>query len=167
VMSGLRRGEIVALRWKHIDLAAGKMAVVESAEQTTTGIRYKSPKSGKGRSVALSEMVVAELRQHRLAQAEELLRLGIRQSDATFVYSQQDGAPVQPRSLSQMWAATETGLPRVPFHNLRHTHATHMLAASVHPKVASERARALSRWNHPRPVQPRFARHAGRCRRAR
>jgi integrase len=139
VMCGLRRGEIVALRWKHIDLAAGKMAVVESAEQTTTGVRYKPPKSGKGRSVALSEMVVAELRQHRLAQAEELLRLGVRQSDATFVYTQQDGAPVQPRSLSQMWAATETGLPRVPFHNLRHTHATHLLTAGVHPKVASER----------------------------
>ena len=46
---------------------------------------------------------------------------------------------MQPRSLSQMWAATETGLPRIPFHNLRHTHATHMLAAGVHPKVASER----------------------------
>jgi integrase len=139
VMCGLRRGEIVALRWKHIDLAAGKMAVIESAEQTAAGVRYKPPKSGKGRSVALSEMVVAELRQHRLAQAEELLRLGVRQSDSTFVYTQQDGAPVQPRSLSQMWAATETGLPRVPFHNLRHTHATHMLTAGVHPKVASER----------------------------
>jgi integrase len=139
VMCGLRRGEIVALRWKHIDLVAGKMAVMESAEQTSAGVRYKPPKSGKGRSVALSEWVVAELRQHRLAQAEELFRLGIRQSDATFVYTQQDGAPVQPRSLSQMWAATETGLPRVPFHNLRHTHATHMLAAGVHPKVASER----------------------------
>jgi integrase len=139
VTCGLRRGEIVALRWKHIDLTAGKMAVMESAEQTSAGVRYKPPKSGKGRSVALLAWVVAELHQHRLAQAEELLRLGVRQSDATFVYTQQDGTPVQPRSLSQMWAATETGLPRVPFHNLRHTHATHMLAAGVHPKVASER----------------------------
>jgi integrase len=139
VMCGLRRGEIVALRWKHIDLTAGKMAVVESAEQTTTGVRYKPPKSGKGRSVALSEMVVQELRQHRLAQAEELLRLGIRQSAETFVYTRQDGEPMQPRSLSQMWAITETGLPSVPFHSLRHSHATHMLAAGVHPKVASER----------------------------
>jgi integrase len=139
VMCGLRRGEIVALRWRHIDFDAGKMAVVESAEQTARGVRYKPPKSGKGRAVALSEMVVAELRRHRLAQAEELLRLGIRQSDATFVYARQDGEPMQPRSLSQMWAATETGLPRIPFHNLRHSHATHMLAAGVHPKVASER----------------------------
>jgi integrase len=139
VMCGLRRGEIVALRWRHIDFGAGKIAVVESAEQTAGGVRYKPPKSGKGRAVVLSNMVVAELHEHRLAQAEELLRLGIRQSDATFVYARHDGEPMQPRSLSQMWAATETGLPRVPFHNLRHSHATHMLAAGVHPKIASER----------------------------
>jgi integrase len=139
VMCGLRRGEIVALRWSHIDLAAGKMAVVESAEQTAAGVRYKPPKSGRGRTVALSAMVTAELRQHRLAQAEELLRLGVRQSDETFLYTRQDGEPLQPRSLSQMWSEITTSLPRIRFHDLRHAHATHMLAAGVHPKVASER----------------------------
>ena len=139
VMCGLRRGEIVALRWSHMDLAAGKMTVVESAEQTAAGIRYKPPKSGRGRTVALSAMVTIELRQHRLAQAEELLRLGVRQSDATYVYTRQDGEPMQPRSLSQMWSAITTTLPRIRFHDLRHAHATHMLAAGIHPKVASER----------------------------
>jgi integrase len=84
-------------------------------------------------------MVATELRQHRLAQAEELLRLGVRQSDATFVHTRQDGEPMQPRSLSQMWASCATHLPRVRFHDLRHAHATHMLSAGVHPKVASER----------------------------
>jgi integrase len=139
VMCGLRRGEIVALRWSHIDLAAGKMMVVESAEQTAAGIRYKPPKSGRGRTVALSAMVTAELRLHRVAQAEELLGLGVRQSDTTFVYTRQDGEPMQPRSLSQMWSTITTALPRIRFHDLRHAHATHMLAAGVHPKVASER----------------------------
>jgi integrase len=139
VMCGLRRGEIVALRWSHIDLAAGKMTVLESAEQTAAGIRYKPPKSGRGRTVALSAMVITELRQHRLTQAEELLRLGVRQSDRTFLYTRQDGEPVQPRSLSHMWSEITTTLPRIRFHDLRHAHATHMLAAGVHPKVASER----------------------------
>ena len=139
VMCGLRRGEIVALRWSHVDLAAGKMAVVESAEQTAGGVRYKPPKSGRGRTVALSAMVLTELRQHRLVQGEELLRLGLRASDATFVYTRQDGEPMQPHSLSQMWSTITTTLPRIQFHDLRHAHATHMLAAGVHPKVASER----------------------------
>ena len=47
---------------------------------------------------------------------------------------------MQPRSLSQMWASCSTHhLPRIRFHDLRHAHATHMLSAGVHPKVASER----------------------------
>src|SRR5690606_24925487 len=53
VMCGLRRGEIVALRWRHVDLEGMALAIVESAEQTKEGIRYKAPKSGKGRRVAL------------------------------------------------------------------------------------------------------------------
>jgi len=141
VMCGLRRGEIVALRWRHIDLAAGKISVVESAEQTTTGVRYKSPKSGRGRSVALSPTIVEELRAHRMKQAEELLRLGVRATDDTFVYTREDGEPMQPRSLSRAWilAVARIDLPRIRFHDLRHAHATHLLASGVHPKVASER----------------------------
>jgi integrase len=84
-------------------------------------------------------MVTTELRHHRVAQAEELLRLGVRQSDEAFLYTRQDGEPVQPRSLSQMWSEITTTLPRIRFLDIRHAHATHMLAAGVHPKVASER----------------------------
>jgi len=141
VMCGLRRGEIVALRWRNVDLAGRKMAIVESAEQTKEAIRYKPPKSGRGRSVALSATVAEELRLHRLKQAEELLRLGIRQDDDAFVYSQEDGSPIQPRSLTHMWmkAVADMDIPRIRFHDLRHAHATHLLANGVHPKVTSER----------------------------
>ena len=91
--------------------------------------------------MALSTFVIEELRQHRLRQAEELLRLGIRQNDATFVYAREDGEPMQPRSLThagqQMIA--RTSLPRLRLHDLRHAHATHLLSSGVHVKVASER----------------------------
>jgi integrase len=140
-MCGLRRGEIVALRWRHIDLVAGKISVVESAEQTAEGVRYKQPKSGRGRSVALSSTIVEELRAHWLKQAEEFLRLGIRPTEDAFVYTREDGEPLQPRSLSRAWtlAVARLELPRIRFHDLRHAHATHLLASGVHPKVASER----------------------------
>jgi integrase len=140
-LCGLRRGEIAALKWRHIDLEGGKLTVAESAEQTATGIRYKQPKSGRGRVVALSGTVTEELRKHRISQAQELLRIGVRQSDATFVYTREDGAPLQPRSLTRAWeqALKRTTLPRIRFHDLRHAHATHLLASGVHPKVASER----------------------------
>ena len=54
VLCGLRRGEIAALRWRNVDLACGQLAVVQSAEQTKAGVRYKEPKNGRARTVALS-----------------------------------------------------------------------------------------------------------------
>jgi integrase len=64
---------------------------------------YKEPKSGKARTVPLSGTVADELQRHKMQQAEELLRLGIRQNDDSFVYAREDGKPVQPRSISQAW----------------------------------------------------------------
>ena len=142
VLCGLRRGEIAALKWNRIDLEAGQLAVAESAEQTRAGVRYKPPKSGRTRTVAIPATVIAELRAHRLRQAEELLRVGVQQSDDGFVVAQADGRPLRPHSLGQEWVrflARTPALPRVRFHDLRHAHATHMLANGVHPKIASER----------------------------
>lgn len=141
VMCGLRRGEIAALRWRNVDLESRIISIVESAEQTVEGVRYKEPKSGNSRTVALSVGVAEQLKAHRARQAEELLRLGLRPNARTFVVSQVDGRPLQPRSITHEWVRLieKTSLPRIRFHDLRHTHASQMLAAGVHPKVASER----------------------------
>jgi integrase len=142
VLCGLRRGEIAALRWRNINLGAAQLAVTESAEQTRAGVRYKKPKSGKGRTVALSARVVNELRRHRVQQAQELLKLGVPLTDDTFVVAQADGSPLQPRTITHQWyqlLANHKALPRIRFHDLRHAHATHMLSSGVHPKIASER----------------------------
>jgi integrase len=141
VLCGMRRGEIAALRWGAVDLDKGRLAVVQSAEQTKAGVRYKEPKSGQVRTVALSAAVVSELRAHRAIQAENLLRLGIRLDDDSFLVAQADGSAYDPDSISKEWRLRiiKSGLPRIRFHDLRHTHASHMLASGVHPKVASER----------------------------
>lgn len=143
VMCGLRRGEILALRWRHVELGDNRrqIAVVESAEQTKEGVRYKETKSGRARTVALSSTVLAELKAHRARQAEEQLRLGLRPDGDSFVVAQIDGSPLQPRSLTHEWIRliSKTALPRIRFHDLRHTHASQMLSAGVHPKIASER----------------------------
>jgi integrase len=142
VLCGLRRGEIAALRWRNVNLEAGQLAVAESAEQTKAGVRYKPPKSGRSRTVALPATLIAELRAHRLRQAEDLLHIGVRQTGNDFVVAQADGAPLRPHSLGQEWVrflARTPALPRLRFHDLRHAHATHLLAGGVHPKVASER----------------------------
>jgi integrase len=140
--TGMRRGEILALRWKSIDLDRGLVRVVESLEQTRTALRFKGPKTEKSRAIALPGFVVEELRRLKRLQAEELLVLGVRQSGETLVCGRQDGEPMPPRSLTHEFAkvaGTVNEVPRVRFHDLRHSHATQLLSAGVHPKVAQER----------------------------
>ena len=141
LLCGLRRGEITALRWRNVDLDAGQLAIVESTEQTSKATRLKETKTGRARTVALPSLVVEELRRHRIEQARELLRIGIRHDGESFVYAREDGQPMQPRSLTHAWDQfrARTTLPRIRFHDLRHSHATHLLASNVHPKIASER----------------------------
>jgi integrase len=141
VLCGLRRGEIAALRWRGVNLDTAQLAVVESAEQMNNKVRYKEPKSGRARTVAMPATVVTELRAWRAQQAQELLRLGVRLSDDTFVVTLPDGTAMQPTYMTHQWVKLirVSGLPVHRLHDLRHTHATHLLSSGIHPKVASER----------------------------
>jgi integrase len=140
VRCGMRRGEVVALRWRNVDLDRGQISVVASAEQTDRGVREKETKSGKGRTIVLSATEVEDLRAHRRKQAEGLLALGVRLTDDHHVVAREDGQPLQPRSLTHAFVkfARRQGV-QIRLHDLRHSHATHMLAAGVHPKIAQER----------------------------
>lgn len=140
-MTGMRRGEVCAVRWKWVDLDAGQLTVVESVEQTNNAVAIKTPKNNRARVIALGPTIVTVLRAHRAAQAEELLKLGVAQSGDTLVCAHPGGSLMHPRSLSKKWAKAikESGLPRRGFHHLRHAHATQLLANGVHVKVASER----------------------------
>jgi integrase len=136
--TGMRRGEVFALRWKNVDLER----VMESLEQTKVSIRFKAPKTDKTRAITLPAFAVDELRRLKRQQAEELLMLGIRQSGETLVCPRADGLPLQPQSLTHQFTrliSRMSDLPRVRFHDLRHSHATQVLLAGVHPKIAQER----------------------------
>ena len=140
--TGMRRGEVLALRWKNIDLDRGTLRVVQSLEQTKKGLRFKGTKTGKDRAIVLPAYAIEELRRLKRQQAEELLALGVRQTGETLVCCRADGEPLQPRSLTQQFTKLLKGvkdLPRMRFHDIRHTHATQLLADGVHPKVAQER----------------------------
>jgi integrase len=140
--TGMRRGEVLALRWRNADLDRGSLRVVESLEQTKAGLRFKAPKSEKARAITLPAFAIAELRRLKREQAEELLRLGVRQGADTLLFARVDGEPMPPRSLTHEFAKVAgrvEDIPRVRFHDLRHSHATQLLLAAVHPKVAQER----------------------------
>ena len=89
----MRRGEILALRWKNVDLDRGMLRVTESLEQTKAGIRFKAPKTDRTRAITLPAFAVAELRRLKRQQAEALLRLGVRQSGEALVCCREDGEP--------------------------------------------------------------------------
>lgn len=140
--AGLRRGEVLGLRWRDVDLDAGTLAVTQSLETTSQGLQFKAPKTAKSRRlVPLPAFATAALREHRTHQAEARLRLGAAYNATDLVCSRADGGPWSPDSFSPRFAAflARTDLPRIRFHDLRHSHATLLLKHGVHPKIVSER----------------------------
>ena len=140
--TGLRRGEILALRWADLDLDAGSLAVRRSLQQTAGGLSFKEPKSAHSRRVvALPAITIDALKRHRSAQAQEKLRAGASYTDGDLVYPMEDGRPWQPSSLTHSFVALvrKVGISGFRFHDLRHSHATQLLRQGVHPKIVSER----------------------------
>ncbi|MEE8530661.1 MAG: site-specific integrase [Hyphomicrobium sp.] len=140
--TGLRRGEVLALRWADIDLDSAGLAVNQSLEQTRGGLRFKAPKTSKSRrAVALPALAVEILREHRIAQTKERLALGSAYEDNGLVCARQDGSPWPPDTFSTAFASLirRSNIPHLRFHDLRHTHATQLLRQGVHPKIVSER----------------------------
>ena len=137
---GLRIGELVALRWPHIDLKRHRAEIVEFS--TTLGYKVVAS-SGKSRdatrSIELDDGLVEVLKGQRRLQAEEkLAAVEYLESDYVLHWA---GGPYHPQTLSKMLArlSAQAGLPRLTAHGLRHTSATLMLAEGVQPKVAAER----------------------------
>jgi integrase len=141
VTTGMRRGEILGLRWADVDLEAGVLAVRQSLEQTIGNLRFKTPKSGKSRVVSLPEILQRELHKHKGAQAERRLLLGSAYQNHDLICPQENGGPWHPDSLTHGFAVLIRGtdLPPVRFHDLRHSHATQLFKRGVNVKVVSER----------------------------
>jgi len=144
VTSGLRRGELLALRWADVDFAAGALRVEQSVEETGQGLRFKPPKTAKGRRrVPLPALTVEALRRHRVEQDKQRLLLGPGyQSAPDLVFAGPDGRPWFPSNFERTWRTFKNKLPdelRIRFHDLRHTHASQLLAQGVHAKIVSER----------------------------
>ncbi|HHY94046.1 MAG TPA: site-specific integrase [Firmicutes bacterium] len=142
VYTGLRRGELVALRWSDVDLERGVLYVRQSMIRLGGRFVFREPKTQKGRrQVVLPKAAVAVLKAHKRQQAESRLRLGPDYQDHDLVFCNPDGRPLDPGEVSHRFAtiARKASFPGLRFHDLRHTHATLLLAQGVHPKVVQER----------------------------
>ncbi|RWN28898.1 site-specific integrase [Mesorhizobium sp.] len=141
--TGMRRGEVLALRWKDLDLDRATLQVAQVVEQTKAGITFKEPKTDRSRrTIALPARLILELRQHRKEQAELRLRLGLGKSNSDLAFPTWEGNVRSPRPFSKEFAreAGAAGVAHVTFHGLRHTHITHLLRSGVPVHVVSARA---------------------------
>lgn len=141
--TGLRRSELLGLRWKDIDLAMATLRVVQVLHQLNDGTYiYAAPKTAKGRrAVALSPTSCVLLRAHEERQSADAALLGVPLMGDSLVFGHVDGSPRAPATLTHAFTkfVRRCGLTGVRLHDLRHTHASILLQQNVHPKVVSER----------------------------
>jgi integrase len=141
ITAGLRRGELLALRWDDADLKRGTLRVGRSLTREKGRYLMGDTKTKKGRRVNLTPRTVAALKAHRKRQLEERVRYAGLHEDRGLIFSTQTGAIVSPENLikrSFKPLLKRADLPEIRFHDLPHTCATTLLGRSVHPKLVQE-----------------------------
>lgn len=133
--TGLRRGEILALRWSDIDLTRGTLTVQRTAHRVRgEGIVYGEPKTNAARrSVRIGSFAVGLLRSHRAAQNQRRLMAGSSWNGSNLVFSGPLGVPLEAARISRNFKRDllTAGVPSVRFHDLRHTAATLLIEQGV------------------------------------
>jgi integrase len=143
ITTGMRQGELLALKWEDVNLEAGTLQVRRTlCTATGGGFTFGAPKTAKSRrSIKLPDIAISSLRRHRKAQLEEKMRLGELFADQGLVFTSRVGTPISRQDLitrSFKPLLKRAGLPDIRFHDLRHTCATLLLGKGVHAKLVQE-----------------------------
>jgi integrase len=140
--TGMRQGELLALKWRDVDLEGGTLQVRAPIHYNGHAFVFAEPKTRYSRRrVALSPIAVEALRAHRVRQLEERIKLGAAWDDMDLVFPNIIGRPLSASNLIRREfhpLLERAGLPQMRFHDLRHTAATLLLSRGINPKVVSE-----------------------------
>lgn len=141
-LAGLRRSEVLGLRWSDVDLDAGTVSVAQGRVVVEgTGTVTGDPKSKRSRrALPMPVDVLTALRTLRLRQAEERLAIGSQYPDSGLVAVNADGSPIRPETYSSQFAqhAKDAGVPVIRLHDVRHTAATMLLDGGTTPSATAK-----------------------------
>lgn len=147
VTTGMRRSEILALRWNNIDLDKG-LIFVENQIIFTGKNKFEllpCKTSNSERTILMLPYTIPLLKQHKKNQLEKKLALGTKYHDFNFVCTKDTGYPYNPKYISTKFydlirrRNSKYNIPIIRFHDLRHTHATLLIEQGVNPKIIAER----------------------------
>ncbi len=140
-MTGMRRGEVLGLRWCDLDLDRARLSVRQAVVAVGYEVVHSTPKSHSARVIDLDAETVDQLRAHRARQDAEKTEWGADYQNHELVVAKENGEPIHPHTFSQAFERLieKAGLRKIRLHDLRHTHATLALKAGVPVKVISER----------------------------
>jgi integrase len=142
LFTGMRRSELLGLRWQDIDLVFGQISVNRALHQLQNGgYVFTEPKSVKSRrTIALSPSLSLLLQDHKAKQTFEHRMLGAPLQETDLVFGNLD-KPLRPNTITNAWRflAIKAGVKVIRLHDARHTHASLMLKQGIHPKIVQER----------------------------
>lgn len=179
VYTGMRRGEILGLRWRDIDFDNKELSVIQTANWTRSGLVIQRPKTNDSiRRVKLFQMIIDDL-QLRCEQIQHYKeQYGVAYEDNDLVCCYPGGGYIKPKRITEGMdvLVRKAGVKKIRFHDLRHTHASFLLKIGINPKVAAERlgmtpAMFNERYSHLLPtiqeeavdrIEQELNRHAGK-----
>ena len=143
LFTGMRRSELLALRWCDVDLIFSQVYITRSLHHLKDGSYvFTQPKSAKSRrTIALSPSAILTLKEHKGNQEVQRALLGVSLKDDDLIFSTVEGKPLRPNTVTRAWTMliAHAGVKPIRLHDARHTHASPMLKQGVHPKIVQER----------------------------
>ena len=143
LFTGMRRSELLALRWSDVDLLMCQISVTQTLHHLRDGsLVFRQPKTAKGRrSISMSPSLALVLKEHKEKQLLERTMIGKTSKENDLVFGTPQGKPLLPDTISHVWSkmVKRAGLNHFRLHDARHTHASLLLKQGAHPKIVQER----------------------------
>lgn len=141
LLTGMRQGEILGLRWQDVDFERGNLIIRQTLSHDGKTLKTGGKSKNSVRSVAVDEATLESLKKHRRMIVQEKVHLGGEYVDNDLVVCTSKGTPITPRNLNRTWyrLLKLSELPKIRFHDLRHSHASLLLKLGKHPKIVQER----------------------------